>query len=311
MRGLKDMSFSPLLLVAVNLVLLALAAYSASSIVGTALAAKLMPPPEVELSDPPPPIQQAAAKPASYYATIHKRDIFNSAKPEPAPEPEAPPQITPLKLRLWGVALHEGSRSYCIIQDESNRSREQSLYRIDDEVEGTGARVKAVEWDRVILTRNGKDEILELKPTDNVKTASIGRGSGRSSAPRPRGRGAAAQRQIPDEHIQATGENEYLIDRAEVDNALENMSQLFTQIRAVPHFEGGQSTGFRLFAIRSGSLFDKIGLRNGDIIQKINGNPMNDPSKAMQLLEELRSESSLSVEVIRNRQPQTLSYQFR
>jgi general secretion pathway protein C len=270
-----------------------------------------MPPSEVELSDPPPPIPQVAAKPASYYAIIQKRDIFNSAKPEQAPEPEAPPQITPLKLRLWGVALHEGQLSYCIIQDESNRNREQSLYRVNDEVEGTGARVKAVEWDRVILTRNGKDEILELKPADDARTASIGRGVGRPVAAPRRGRGPGAQRQIPDDHIQATGENEYLIDRAEVDNALENMSQLFTQIRAVPHFEGGQSTGFRLFAIRSGSLFDKIGLRNGDIIQKINGNPMNDPGKAMQLLEELRSESALSVEVIRNRQPQTLSYQFR
>jgi general secretion pathway protein C len=270
-----------------------------------------MPPPEVELSDPPPPIPQVDAKPATYYATIHKRDIFNSAKPPPEPEVVAPPQITPLKLKLWGVALHEGNRSYCIIQDESNRSREQSLYRIDDEVEGTGARVKAVEWDRVILTRNGKDEILELKPAETNRTAGIGGGSGRASPPRARGRGSSMQRQIPDEHIQATGENEFLIDRSEVDSALENMSQLFTQIRAVPHFEGGQSTGFRLFAIRSGSLFDKIGLKNGDIIQKINGNPMNDPSKAMQLLEDLRSESSLSVQVIRNRQPQTLSYQFR
>lgn len=306
------MSFSPLYLVAVNLVLLALAAYSASSIVGTALASRLMPPPEVQLSDPPPPIPQVAAKPASYYATINRRDIFNSAKPPPPPVKEAPPQVTPLKLKLWGVALHEGDQSYCIIQDESNRSREQNLYRVDDEVEGTGARVKAVEWDRVILTRNGKDEILELKPDDGRRTASIGRGVGIANRARARARGRRSQqRQIPDEHIQVTGENEYLIDRSEVDNALENMSQLFTQIRAVPHFEGGQSTGFRLFAIRSGSLFDKIGLRNGDIIQKINGNPMNDPSKAMQLLEELRNEDSLSVEVIRNRQPQTLSYQFR
>ena len=40
----------------------------------------------------------------------------------------------------------------------------------------------------------------------------------------------------------------------------------FSRIRAVPHFEGGQSTGFRLFAIRQGSLFDKIGLKNGDIL---------------------------------------------
>ena len=69
---------------------------------------------------------------------------------------------------------------------------------------------------------------------------------------------------------------------------MENMSQLFTQIRAVPHFEGGQSIGFRLFAIRRGSLFDKIGLKNGDIITSINGTEMTDPGRAMGLMQELR-----------------------
>jgi type II secretory pathway component PulC len=38
---------------------------------------------------------------------------------------------------------------------------------------------------------------------------------------------------------------------------------------------------------------------------------MSDPSKALQLLQELRSESDLSVEVVRNRQPMTLSYSIR
>ena len=167
--------------------------------------------------------------------------------------------------------------------------------------------MKSVEWDRVVLTRNGQDEILELQKTATAPSAA-------AAVPQVAGRGRTAPSpapQVADAHIQSTGENEYMIDRSEVDNALENMSQLFTQIRAVPHFEGGKSTGFRLFAIRSGSLFDKIGLKNGDIIQKINGNEMNDPSKALSLLQELRNQTDLSVEVIRNRQPTTLSYSIR
>lgn len=294
------MSFSPRYLVAANLVLLALAAYSASAIVGTALAAKLVPPLEVDISPPPPPIPQEPAKPEAYYEIIHKRDIFNSAKPPPpAPAAAQPPPTTPLKLKLWGVALHQHNKSYCIIEDEPKRK--QDLYHVGDEVPG-GAKVKAIEWHRVVLTRNGQDEVLEINSAQVPGPV--------AAAPRPGGI-PVTRPAVADEHIQMTGENEFLIDRSEVDNALENMSQLFTQIRAVPHFEGGRSTGFRLFAIRTGSLFDKIGLKNGDIIQRVNGSDMNDPSKALELLQALRNEQHLTVDVIRNRQPQTLSYQFR
>lgn len=297
MRGFRDMSFSPrYYVVAANLLLLAAVAYLGSSIVGTALAAKLIPLPDVELSEPPPPIDLEGARPATFYTLISKRDIFNSAKPEaPAPVVEQPPVATPLKLKLWGVAVHQNAQhSYSIIEDLG--ARKQGVYAVNAAVPG-GATVKAIEWDKVILAHNGKDEILELASKGPPSGKPAAAASAPAAAAPPSGGG-----------IQATGENEYLVPRSEVDSALENMSQLFTQIRAVPHFEGGQSIGFRLFAIRRGSLFDKIGLKNGDIVTSINGSPMNDPSKAVSLLQELKDARNLEVDALRNQQPLKLSY---
>jgi general secretion pathway protein C len=291
------MTFSPQYLVAVNLALLAFAAYSASAIVGTVLGAKLMPPPAVEISPPPPPIPQEGNKPEAYYALIHRRDIFNSTGPAAPPTPAPVIDKTPLKLKLWGVALHEDGTSYAIIEDLTQRK--QDLYPAKAEVPG-GATVKSIEWDRVVLNRNGQDEILDLEQAVAAPRA-----------PSRLVRSALGRRAVADAHVKEVSDNEYVIDRSEVDSALENMSQLFTQIRAVPHFEGGKATGFRLFAIRSGSLFDKIGLKNGDIIKSINGSPMNDPSRAMTLLQQLRSQNDLTVELVRNRQPQKLVYSFR
>lgn len=298
MRGFRDMSFSPRYYVlAANLLLLAAVAYLSSSIVGTALAAKLVPPPDVALKPPPAPIELEGAKPAAYYALIYKRDIFNSAKPEPPAAVVEAPVTTPLQLKLWGVALHDhASSSYSIIEDL--KAHKQGVYGISAAVPG-GATVKTIEWDRVILDHNGKDEVLELA---NKNTLIV---------PKPAAAPAPAPSPPSGDGIQATGENEYLVPRSQVDNALENMSQLFTQIRAVPHFEGGQSIGFRLFAIRRGSLFDQIGLKNGDIITEINGSPMNDPTRAMALLQELHDASDLSVKVNRNQQPTTLTYNIR
>ena len=122
------MSFSPRYLVVVNLLLLALAAYSASSIVGYRLAARLIPPPDVEISPPPEPLDVEAAKPANYYAVIHKRDIFNSAKPTPAPEKAEVVAPTQLKLKLWGMAVYSNGKSFSIIEDQG--ARKQGVYGV-------------------------------------------------------------------------------------------------------------------------------------------------------------------------------------
>jgi general secretion pathway protein C len=230
----------------------------------------------------------------------------------------APPQKTQLKVKLWGVAVR-GARSHCVIEDQSARPPKQELYKIGDTVAGI-AKVKSIEWDKVILEHDGAEEILELVPDPNASavaavastlgaTTSPGGGSGSAAA----GAGSAARPGAagPDVNVQVVGDNQYEIAKEEVDKAFENLGQLFTQMRAVPHFEGGKAVGFRLFAIRSGSLFDKIGLRNGDVVKRINEIEMNDPSRALAMLEELRNERSLTVDVMRNRQDQTLSYNVR
>jgi general secretion pathway protein C len=287
------MKISPRYFVWINLVLLALVAYWGAATVSAAVAAKLSLPPQVHLSQLPPPIAREPRRPTSYYANINTRDIFNSTKPEPEKPPE-PPKPTELKLKLWGTAVHADHSSYCIIEDLT--THKQDLYRTNDVVTANAV-VKDVEWDRVILDRDGQEEILELA-------------SAQGGPPRPVAAVAAASgpSQPTNPHIQQVSESQYNIDRSEVDAALDNMNQLFTQIRAVPHFEGGKSTGFRLFAIRQNSIFDNIGLRNGDIIQNINGTEINDPSKALGLMQDFRNARQLSVTILRNREPLTLQY---
>ena len=226
---------------------------------------------------------------------IKPREFGSAVSAEKAPEPVA---ATQLKLKLWGTAVFAKGNSFSIIEDQG--ARKQGVYGIGATVPGN-ATVKSIEWDRVILAHNGKDEILELEePKTNAGPAK----AAVAQAPAP-GAGANGS------GIQQTAENEFTVPKTEVDTALENMSQLFTQIRAVPHFEGGQSIGFRLFAIRRGSLFDRIGLKNGDIIRSINGNEMTDPSKAMALLQELRESNNLDVDITRNQQPQKLTYRIQ
>lgn len=318
------MKISPRHLVWVNLVLLALVAYFGAATINGALAARLTPPLTLQLRPAPPPIERESNRPESYYHPIAKRDIFNAVQPVVEKPPE-PPKQTELRLKLWGVMVNETSPgfSYGIIENLVDRKTEP--YQVGEEVGGV-ATVKRVEWEQIVLDRGGAEEILKLEqpapsggavPLPAVAAAASGAGGGAN--PRP-AKGGGAKKDKDDNKqtasndtgtIQQTGDGEYTIAQTEIDSALDNMNQLFTQIRAVPHFQGGKSTGFRMFAIRQDSIFDKIGLRNGDIIHSVNGTDISDPGQALALFQNLRGQSQYKVEITRNKEPKSLNYQVR
>jgi general secretion pathway protein C len=66
-----------------------------------------------------------------------------------------------------------------------------------------------------------------------------------------------------------------------------------------------------LFSIKPQSLVDRIGLKNGDVVQRINGVEISDPSPACGLLQKLHGYAQVRVDVMRNHQPVTLSYDIQ
>jgi general secretion pathway protein C len=103
--------------------------------------------------------------------------------------------------------------------------------------------------------------------------------------------------------------NRYVLDRSTVDNNLNNMASLFTQVRAIPNLgPDGQSHGFKLSEIQPDSIFQQIGLRDGDVLTGVGGQSVGDPAKAMQLLATLRNQNSISLTVMRDGQPVQLQY---
>src|SRR5690606_33360651 len=71
--------------------------------------------------------------------------------------------------------------------------------------------------------------------------------------------------------IEQVDENTYVIPRDEIDKQLANLNTIATQARIVPSFKNGQANGFKVFSIRPGSIYQKIGVQNGDVIRRING----------------------------------------
>jgi len=198
--------------------------------------------------------------------------------------------VSDLKAKLIGTAPGAGMDSYAIIEDDSNKS--QLLYRVGDTLQGRT--LTRVEWGKVFLKGPRGEETLQIiEPSGKAAPAAPALGVQAGNG------------------IQARSDTDFVIDRAEVDKQMENLNQLFTQVRAVPHFQDGKAAGFRLFAIRQDSIFEKLGLKNGDVVTGINGNELTDPARAMSLIQELRNEGHISVDVMRNRQPSSLKYEIR
>ena len=111
--------------------------------------------------------------------------------------------------------------------------------------------------------------------------------------------------------VAKVSETEFKIARGEIDNALNNLDKLATQARIVPHFQGGKSVGFRLYAIKPGSLFSKIGLKNGDILQRINGMDINSPEKALEIYTKLRDAKNVTLDMQRRGKPLSVEYNIQ
>ena len=266
-----------------ELALLALVAYLAGVGVTTGL--------DTAVDDVPPAPAEAAAAvtphlPGSLadYALIAERDLFNPARGGgEGPRSHA-------GLRLWGVGL-QGREARAVIEDSA--THRQELYRVGDQV--GGARIASIDWDRVTLEGDGGEEVLELAPP-----------AAPPSAETPDAPGARA-----DDRIRRTAENAFIVDRREVAGAVDSMSGLMTQLRAVAEVREGRPAGFRLFQIRDDSLFAKLGLRNGDVVERVNGTQVADPTALLAFLQRLRTEPRVALDIVRGDAPRTLVYDLR
>lgn len=246
-------------------------------------------------------------RPRTYYDAITQRDIFNL---RPVAVEAAPVEVEDLQIKLIGTShLSEGS-PYAIIADSSGN---QALYRLGETIPDAG-RLVDISPNRAIVLHDGHRVALEIPQGGNASDAqapALRRG--------PRGRAERASRHGFPRHpgherhehrggIKKLSPNRYVINRGTLNDNLSNMSRLFTEIRAVPNFQNGATSGYTLSEIEAGSIFQEIGLQDGDVLTAVDGQAVNDPLKAMTLLQTVRDRPSITVNLTRNGSPMQLHY---
>jgi general secretion pathway protein C len=298
------------------LALVAVTAIFSADMVKAYLSARLMAPvthEQVQAGGPAGPLTQQASM--DQYAVIVKRNIFNAnppaegdkaaPPPPPPPEPEVPP--APLELRLVGIAAGGTKQRYAIIEDTRNRGA-QHVYHIGDVIQH--ATVVDIRPDCVILNAHGKRESLCFQRETNASQAST---ASTAKAPPPSPRQAAAEREpdLPPTGVVRVDNGTWRVSRELLMENFANLGALSTQARVVTHMVQGQANGFRLTQLKSGSLLQQIGLQNGDILQQVNGLAIHSPQEALQAYQQLQSEGTVRINILRQNRPTTLTYEIR
>lgn len=162
--------------------------------------------------------------------------------------------------------------------------------------------------DRIIFLHKGRKEFAlvaeeELSifgpPPDTGETAALPPSLPEAEIPPPAG-----------ETVRKEGEGKFVIDQREVQSALANIERLYTEIRAVPNFAGGKVLGMKILSVKQGSLFDKLGLQRGDVLERINGMEL-DVKKGLEIFNQLKDQKNLVVDVVRQGQKKTFEYEVR
>jgi general secretion pathway protein C len=185
---------------------------------------------------------------------------------------------TQMSLVLVGtIAESDPEKGYAIIGESAATAK---VYAVGKTITG-GTKLHSVYPDRAILDRGGRLEALLLpKQFQGGLTPPLA-----SGGPQPDALLGERLRQL----------------------AAANPAVITEILRPQPVFANGQQRGYRVYPGRNRQQFTKLGLMPGDLVTAINGTPLDDPARGMEILQTMNSATDVTVTVERNGQSTQIS----
>lgn len=212
--------------------------------------------------------------------------LFGTAKAPATAAARNAPETT-LNLGLAGVAAsNKKDLSYAIVTSDNNQT---NTYAVGAKLPD-GALIRQVLPNRIILAHNGHLETLRL-PNTLPAGAKTGKGGSKTNA-------NATTRQTPfvrPRHALASSANSGW-------KLVRNPKNLAQYVRLRPYSAGGgRIQGYRAYPGANPALFQKAGLKPGDVITKVNGVSLDNPAGVKKAFTQLReSKGPIRLTIWRN-----------
>ena len=245
----------------------------------------------------------AAALPArvedlGFYAPILVNGLFGKGAQgqltplvtAPAAQGAAPAATAPAELMLLGTAVGSFRETFALVRNATKQ--EERVFRLGDMVFDAG-RLVEVTRERAFIVVGGKKVELLTPMTPPAATA--------AQPANPQGGAPVAN----------MGGGNFVIDQRALNAALDNPAQAMSDARLLPSQKDGKVEGFRISEVKANGVFAMMGMKNGDILLRLNEFPVDSPDKALQSFIALKGQSRLKLDLIRDGQPATFNYDIR
>jgi general secretion pathway protein C len=205
--------------------------------------------------------------------------LFGVAAVDPgSQDPTNAPQSSANLVLAGTIATQDPKRGVAIVSDGGAPSK---VYSVGDRI--GGASLHSVYLDRVILDRNGALETLQLPRQLLV--------SSRGPVVRPAATATVA----------AVDNIRHLVQQ--------DPSILDQVMRTVASYDNaaGKLRGFRAYPGKNKQIFNKLGLKSGDLVTAINGTALDDPQRSQEVFDTIQTSDHVTVTIERGGQKQDIT----
>jgi type II secretion system protein C len=243
-------------------------------------------------AESPNPGKGSSSKHAGPAETEHSADgarsLFDSA-PMTATSGGSDAPATQLQLKLLGTM--PGERAVALADIQDTQSKLENLYHIGATIQG--ATIEEIARGRVVLLVNGRREVLEM-----VVTSPAGEPPTAESKPATTG----SQPTIyPHDIVRSHSPRDFSINRQNLLAKVGSMETVLKAVKLEPYVVNGKTEGMRITGLSDdvAAIASFANIRNGDVLQNVNGQKLTSPQKTFQVLQKARTQPALDLQLLR------------
>jgi len=99
-----------------------------------------------------------------------------------------------------------------------------------------------------------------------------------------------------------------ILSREDVNRKLKDPNVIYKDARFGPHLVDGKIEGYKLYQVARSHIFYSLGARGGDIIKRVNGMPLNDTEKMLEIWSSVKTATKITVDL--ERSGKIITYEF-